>query len=265
MTSATYTSSATCPSFHNSPTGNAAEWPACLSSATGCQTQASFDAGLGWAWDATNSRCTYDYGVKGILNADLTATNNNRPTLPACAGGTIAGSAGNCVDLTGITNQGACLSVGGTWDNWLIKDAGRTTKTNADAGYAGLPADAVIVKLDATTSLENGGGNFRTGTGAVCLKCHADQSRSYMERNKPGFVETPHQKAGDTPGLWQSHFTYAGSDWGLKGVQCTMCHSTARPAQDDLIQVAPAGTVGHLQPAIRLVPPATIRLNTVHL
>jgi len=245
MTSGTYNSSTTCPSYHNSATGNAAEWPACLSSATGCQTQASYDAGLGWAWDATNNRCNYDYGVKGILNADLTNTNNGRPTLPNCTGaGTLLGSAGNCVDLTGITNQGECLSVGGSWDNWLIKDAGRTTKTNVDAGYAGMPANSTIVKLDATTSIKDGGGNFRSGTGAVCLKCHTDQSRAYMERNKPGFVETPHQKAGDTPGLWQSHFTYDGSDWKLKGVQCTMCHSTARPAQDDLIQVAPAGTVG---------------------
>lgn len=233
MTSATYTSSATCPSYHNSSTLAPAEWLPCLSSTSGCQTQASYDAGLGWTWDSTNSRCLHDYGVKGIVNSAMTN-----------ADGTTFAAAGSSVDLTTITTQGECLSKGGSWDNWLPKDAGRTTKTNADAGYTGMPAGATIVKLDALTAVKDGGGNYYSGTGSVCLKCHSDQSRGYMERYKPGFVETPHKKAGDMSGPWQTHFMAVSSDWGLKGVQCTMCHSTARPANDDLIQVTPAGLTG---------------------
>jgi PKD repeat protein len=70
-------------------------------------------------------------------------------------------------------------------------------------------------------------------------------SRAYIERNKVGFVKTRHQKAGDDPSKPFSGFFMAGSsDWGLDGVQCTMCHSTAKPARDDLIQIVPAGVVG---------------------
>jgi hypothetical protein len=239
MTSATFNSSTTCPSRHNSratadPIGGPyTEWPDCLSSINGCQTQASYDAGLGWSWDATNSRCLYAYGITGIING--TATKADGTTH----------AAGSTQDLTVYTNQGDCLANGFSWDNWLPV-TGTTTKDNTSGGeYAGMPAGAVIRRLDALSSVEDGGGEFYSGTGAVCEKCHADQSRAYMERHKPGFPKTRHKLAGDALGKpFQPYFTESGSDWGLQGVQCAMCHSTAKPAQDDLLQVVPAGVVG---------------------
>jgi PKD repeat protein len=239
MTSVTFSSATTCPSKHNSranadPVGGPyTEWPTCLSSTTGCQTQASYDAGLGWSWDATNSRCLYAFGLTGIINAAATK-----------ADGTTYAAA-STQNPSAYTNQGDCLANGFSWDNWL-PSAGTITKDNTSGGeYAGMPAGAVIRKLDALTPVESGGGEFFSGTGFNCQKCHADQSRAYQERNKPGFVLTRHMKAGDAIGEpFQPNFTPATSDWGLQGVQCAMCHSTARPAQDDLIQVVPAGVVG---------------------
>ncbi|HJQ98567.1 MAG TPA: PKD domain-containing protein [Candidatus Polarisedimenticolaceae bacterium] len=231
MTGGTYTSAATCPSYHNSQTTAPAEWPACQSTLTGCQTQASYDAGLGWSFTSPN--CIYNYGIKGAVNAALTKAD----------GSTVA--AGTVVDLTGITNQGDCLANGAAWDNWLPV-TGTTTKDNTAGGdYAGMPAGTVIRRLDALTNVEDGGGEFYSGTGAICQKCHSDQSRSYQERQKPGFPKTRHKLAGDAIGKpFQPYFTAAGSDWGLQGVQCAMCHSTSKPARDDLIQVVPAGVIG---------------------
>lgn len=228
MTSATFTSAATCPSKHNSATITPAEWPACASSTAGCQTEASYDAGLGWSWDSTNSRCLYSFGITGIINAAATKAD----------GTTYA--AGSTQDLTAYTNQGDCLANGFLWDNWL-PSAGTSLKDNNSGGeYAGMPAGAVIRKPDAINT-----DDFYSGTGFNCLRCHADQSRAYQERQKPGFVLSRHMKAGDAIGKpFQPNFTPATSDWGLQGVQCAMCHSTARPAQDDLIQVVPAGVVG---------------------
>jgi len=236
MTSATFTSTSTCPSKHNSNTLSPAEWPSCLSTpATGCQTQASYDAGLGWSSSGSGAsyQCLYGYSVKGVLNS--TATKADGTTY----------AAGSTQDLTLYTNQGDCLANGFSWDNWLPV-SGTTTKDNTSGGeFTGMPAGAVIRRLDALTSIEDGGGDFYSGTGSVCQKCHSDQSRSYQERQKPGFPLTRHKLAGDAIGKpFQPHFTAAGSDWGLQGVQCSMCHSTAKPAQDDLLQVIPAGVVG---------------------
>lgn len=298
------------------------EWNACLSNtAAGCQTQASYDAGLGWTlpdsgaasvttgvpsssavrvckdssygtqplceaanagsatvpgnyyWNpdlsicvdtsktttgtsltckgaasgggslsivifSDNNRCIYAYGVKGKLASTVLPVD----TLTSVGIGTT-------VDLTTITTMGDCLADGYSWDNWL-PNINRTTKTNADAGYTGLPAGSTIVKLDATTSVAAGGGNFYSNTGAICTKCHTDESRAYIERNKPGYVETSHKLAGDTFGPWQPNFTAAGSAWGLQGVQCAICHSTAKAAQDDLTQVNAAGLPGPTPPAL---------------
>ena len=228
MTGGTYTS-ATCPSIHNAPaTAPAGEWPACASSTTGCQTQASYDAGLGWSFSSPN--CVYGFGLQGTSNAAVTSAAG--VTTPA----------GSLVNPSQYTNQGDCLANGFSWDNWL-PSAGTTTKTNADGGdYAGMPAGAMIRKLNALEHDEEGPGDFYSGTGWNCLRCHSDQSRAYQERNKPGLVKSRHLKAGDNPAKpFAGYFMAGSSSWGLQGVQCGMCHSTGRPAQDDLIQVNPAG------------------------
>jgi hypothetical protein len=203
-------------------------------SGTNCSTALTCTGGtLSIVFLSDNNRCVYQYGQAGKLAATVVPANSFS-----------AVGIGTTVDLTtsAYDTQGECLAGGFSWDNWL-PDIGRTVVTSAED--ANLPDGAQIVKLDAITPVKDGGGNFYSGTGAICLKCHSDQSRSYMERNKPGFVETPHKFAGDILGSpWQPNFTAEASPWGLKGVQCSMCHSTARPANDDLIQVVPAGIVG---------------------
>ncbi|HEY2775802.1 MAG TPA: PKD domain-containing protein [Candidatus Binatia bacterium] len=231
MTSASYSSTATCPSFHNSATTSPGEWPACASVAApgGCQTQTAYDLGLGWTFTSPN--CLFTYGVKGAINA--TATNADGSTL----------SAGTVVDLTAYTSQAGCLVHGFVWDNWLPNAT--TTLEDNSGNFTGIPVGSKIRRLDAHTTIANGGGNYYSGTGAICTKCHTDQSRSYAERNKPGYVKTGHRMAGDATGEpFQPFFTASNSDWGLQGVECAMCHSTAKPARDDLIQVVTAGIVG---------------------
>lgn len=252
-----YNSAATCPSkynFHSTCAGgtnpgtpctsstactgggtcsvrNLVDWPACDSSTTGCQTQAAYDAGLGWSY--SSGQCIYAYGLQGPLagSGSSTSTRANGTTV----------AAGTVVDLTAYDNQGDCLANGGLWDNWLPNPADEQTS----AQNPGLPNNRRVMRLDALHEVDEGGGDFYSGTGAVCQKCHADQSRSYQERDKPGFYKTRHRNAGDAVGEpFQPFFTEAGSAWGLQGVQCAMCHSTAKPAQDDLIQVVPAGVVG---------------------
>jgi Carboxypeptidase regulatory-like domain len=211
----------------------------CLSNANGCQTQAQYNAGLGWSYSASAGGCRYTYAVAGPLGG---ATVKADGTIQAAAA---------LVDLTtpAYDTMGECLASGFTWDNWL-PNTGTTLKTAASGGdFSKMPATATIRNLDAISSIEDGGGAFYSGTGAVCLKCHSDMSRAYMERDKPGFVETRHKLAGDAIGKpFQPYFDTdpldpTPSPWGLKGVQCSMCHSTAKPAQDDLLQVNPAGAV----------------------
>ncbi len=165
MTGGSYTS-ATCPSIHNAPaTAPAGEWPACASSTTGCQTQASYDAGLGWTFATPN--CVYAFGLTGTSNANVTSV----------AG--VATPAGSSVNPSQYTNQGDCVANGFSWDNWLVS-AGTTTKTNADGGdFAGMPVGAVIRKLNALTQDLEGPSDFYSGTGFNCLRCHSDHSRAF--------------------------------------------------------------------------------------
>jgi hypothetical protein len=228
-----------CPSYHNTASlAGATEWPACASSATGCQTQASYDAGLGWGFTSPN--CTYSYGQKGILNSNLTSVGTGTyAQVTLCSGSTGTAVTGTCVDLTGITTQGDCAAIGASWDNWLSQLPGQAARTViTDSINTNLPTPTQIVKLDATTSVASGGGNFITGTGQICTKCHTDQSRSTAWNTKPGHFETGHRRAGDTGGPWSSSFTAATSAWGLQGVQCTVCHAGGKPAGDDLLQVS---------------------------
>jgi hypothetical protein len=182
------------------------------------QSQTSYDAGLGWSWNATApAQCLYAYGTKGYVNAALTKADNTQV------------AAGTYVDLTAFTTQGDCLANGGSWDNWLPTLGGTAPGATAVA-VATAPSPSTIMKLDPLTALASGGGQFYSGTGAVCQKCHADQSRSYAERTKPGFPETGHKLAGDTdPARWDP-----SPQWGLKGVQCEVCHATGKPTQQDV-------------------------------
>ncbi|HXX81925.1 MAG TPA: hypothetical protein VEI46_10280, partial [Thermodesulfovibrionales bacterium] len=257
-----YNASTTCPSYHNTASlaggPNGGEWPACQSSTSGCQTQASYQAGLGWSWDSTNSRCLYAQSQIGALNAQLNDMTGVAATVPLCAGGTGSATAGTCVNLSGYTMQGDCIAHGGSWQNWFATGqatdgntttAANTTVTSATPGYSSLPANAQIVVLDATTAVKNGGGYYYgNGVGGPCLACHSDQSRSTMGRYKVGVMETRHKHAGYTANSsqpWYSSFNDATDTvWGVDGVTCTVCHGVARPGQDDAIQIVPAGIVG---------------------
>ena len=191
-------------------------------------SQATYDAGLGWAWDATNGRCNYTYGTKGYLNAALTNVAGATATVTLCGGGTVAAAAGACVDLTDKLNMGDCLAAGALWDNWIPTGTG-VAPYAVDLTVSTTPDISTVKKLDATTSIAAGGGKFYSGTGSSCLKCHSDQSRSYMERDKPSYVKTGHKTAGDTV-----KFATIGSEWGLKGVQCEICHATGKPTAQDV-------------------------------
>jgi hypothetical protein len=49
-----------CPSWHNSSTGNTAEWPLGTDNVR-YQTQESYDAGQGWSF--ASGQCVYAYGI----------------------------------------------------------------------------------------------------------------------------------------------------------------------------------------------------------
>jgi len=228
MTTAPGYSTATgCPSVHNDSVNAAAgEWVTSLSDGVKYQTQTSYDAGLGWSF--ASSQCVYAYGTKGTTNALLTKADNTTVAI------------GTVLDFTGVTTQGDCLAAGGAWDNWLPYGDG--TGLNGNASTLSVPttgAASSIVKLDATTAILAGGGNYYSGTGSVCQKCHSDQSRGYMERNKPGFPLTKHKLAGDNT-LIQT----AIDPWGVKGVQCTICHATGKPTAQDLGTIVYPNTTG---------------------
>ncbi|MBI5633339.1 MAG: PKD domain-containing protein [Nitrospirae bacterium] len=216
---------------------NTTDWPDCASNnptpasaSIGCQTPAAYEEGLGWSY--ASGQCIYAYGVNGFANATITKAD----------GTTYAAAA--AVNPGAYTTQGDCLSQGFSWDNWLPIGA-----TSLVSGVSTTLGNTDYRKFDTTTSVALGGGKFHSSTGAVCTKCHSDQSRSYMERNKPAYIHTGHKSAGDDPTKpWTTNFTEANSAWKIKGVQCNVCHGTARPGQADLIQVstgttpAPAGT-----------------------
>jgi hypothetical protein len=256
-------------------------WSACGSNPDGCQTQAQYDAGLQWSYSTSAPvGCRYLYGVKGRIPAAVTKADGTTWAANTLVDLTTAAydTQGECLAagfswdnwLPNMPTNSLCTAAATPWTCCTGAGAGtcigNTTKTSASGGdYAGMPSanvgcvaagnpdpcctgantgtcgNTALVKLDATTAVKDGGGNFYSGTGAICTKCHTDQSRQYAERTKPGYVETRHKYAGNSMGPWQANFTAATSPWGLTGVQCNMCHSTARPAQDDLIQVNPAG------------------------
>jgi hypothetical protein len=220
----TSTVSDACPSYHNSSTvvsygsntaARDAEWVAGTDGVL-YQTQASYDAGLGWSY--ASNQCVYAYGRNGIANAAVVK-----------ADGTNLVAAGASVDMTQFTTMGDCLANGGSWDNWLPYGTGSGSGGNASTVSVPTTVASSIVKLDATTSVASGGGKFYSGTGSVCLKCHSDQSRNTIERDKPSYVKTGHRTSGDN-----APWTAIGTDWGLKGVQCEVCHATGKPTRQDV-------------------------------
>ena len=226
--------------------------------ATYYQSQTSYDAGLGWSWNTTGPQCLYAYGVTGYLANNLIKVDGSYPQVDSVTGSFtsitsgVSALAGIYADLSTLTTQGDCLANGGSWDNWLpigngLGGGGNAkilNSTTTPTGPATTPNASTIVKLDATTSVANGGGKFSSGTGGVCTKCHTDMSRGYMERNKTGFVSTGHKLAADN----NNGFPNIGNLWGLHGVQCTMCHATAKPGQQDVagLIIYPGGTYAGL-------------------
>ncbi|MFH1216857.1 MAG: PKD domain-containing protein [Pseudomonadota bacterium] len=218
--------STTCPSYNSDSTNPA--WTL-ASNGQSYPSQEMYDEGLGWTW--SNPNCNYAYGVKGYIHSGVST---------AVSG--VVRAAGSYQDLTQFTTQGDCIANGFSWDNWLPMSA--TTLITGITTNLGA-ANTEIRKFDALTLPKDGGGNFISGTGSVCNKCHTDQSRSYAERTKTGFINVGHKKTGDLA-PWND----IGDEWGLKGMHCTVCHGTAKPAQEDIIQVnettgLPENATGH--------------------
>ncbi len=102
-----------------------------------------------------------------------------------------------------------------------------------------------------------GGGASYGGTGFTCLKCNADESRAYMDAKQDRLREDEHQKAGDAIGMSSNPFSLCTSSWGCTGIQWRCATATAKPAQDDLIQIVPAGWLARLPKASPRAPRAT--------
>lgn len=205
-----------------------------------------------WNWDFNNigppgvpppggvpgtggSRCRNAYGVRGLFYQAITAT--------------VAGVAYNTstkYDLTtaAYDTQGKCLAHGLTWENWVPRDG---VMPFVDASVRGVhpsplsttpcgPASTdCYANLDLTTKVKDGGGKF---VSRQCLRCHSDQSRSAAERDKPGFVKHGHKLAGDSA---DPVIAAIGDLWGVKGVQCSVCHAAANPQVPDYVQVDATG------------------------
>ena len=169
----------------------------------------------------TGTICRNAYGVKGMLVTAITAS--------------VAGNAytvGPKYDLTVFTDQAKCVANGFSWEP-SVRTTGfvdATVRGVMSATPCGSSTDC-YAGVDITTPGNAGGGKF---VSRQCLKCHSDQSRGFMELDKPGFVETPHKQAGDS-----SDPVIAGignnAPWRLKGIQCSICHAASNPERLDVI------------------------------
>ncbi len=212
MTTAGYTTAALCPSSNNDRTLTPGNYYLGPDGVTYFQTEAGYNAGLGWSF--ASSQCVYAYGIIGYTNG--TTTKLDGTTL----------AANTYVNLTAYTTQGDCLANGFLWENWLPVTA--TTSLSV----ATTPSASTIRKFDALSTVNVGGGEFVT---RQCVRCHTDQSRAYAERLKLGFTETGHKKSGNSSNpIWAA----IGDPWGVKGVQCSICHAASNPTRPDLIQVS---------------------------
>jgi hypothetical protein len=169
----------------------------------------------------TGTICRNAYGVKGKLVTAITAS--------------VAGNAytvGPKYDLQAFTDQAKCVANGFSWEP-SVRTTGfvdATVRGVMSATPCGSATDC-YAGVDITTPGNAGGGKF---VSRQCLKCHSDQSRGFIELDKPGFVETPHKHAGDS-----SDPVIAGigdnAPWQLKGIQCSICHAASNPQQTDVI------------------------------
>ncbi|MFZ5997491.1 MAG: PKD domain-containing protein, partial [Nitrospirota bacterium] len=131
----------------------------------------------GYTWDATNSKCTYSYGIAGYANANI----NKKDGTPFATAGTF-------VDLSTLT-QGQCLANGASWSTGTTKSGTTAVATTPNASVA------------ANVS----------GTRAGCLECHnsTSQYNSYFGRWKDAYLQTGHKNMlrKVTPG-----FSWGGPD-----------------------------------------------------
>ena len=219
-----------CPAYHNSATTDPNGWYTgpLNTSADALQYQSSYDAGLGWTtWKTSNpwpavqtNECGYDNGVKGYLLNNVTRVDGT----PGPVRGTFA-------DLTAYTTMGDCLANGYLWDNWLPMGDGSGANGNASViSFTTGTETSQIVKFDAITTAKNGGANFYNN---ACQRCHSDQSREFVTRNKPGYINTGHKKAGD-----KAKWATVSDDYGVKGVTCVVCHSSAMTYREDNLRVS---------------------------
>ena len=133
-------------------------------------------------YSVSGSACTYSFGIKGYLNAALTAKN----------GVTTVAAAGTYYDMSQYATQGACLANGGSWDT-----------TNMSNGATSLATTPLATTIPAAP----------TGTTNGCLRCHntTSQYNSYVFRYKETYLKTGHKN--------MLRAVTAGMDWaGSNGV-----------------------------------------------
>jgi len=203
-----------------------------------------------WNWDFNNigppgvpppsgvpgsggAKCRYAYGVRGLFYSAISATVAGSGPAPAF-------NTTTKYDLTtaAFDTQGKCLANGLTWENWvprlpIVPFVDATVRGAHPSPLSTTPCAAATdcyANLDLTTLEKNGGGKF---TSRQCLRCHSDQSRGPAERDKPGFVKHGHKLTGDSMDPVRAAI---GDPWGVKGVQCSVCHAAANPHVSDIIQ-----------------------------
>jgi hypothetical protein len=106
-------------------------------------------------------KCTYSYGVAGIVNANLSYKDGSGVSVPI----------NTYTDLRFVT-QGQCLFGGGSWSTGTIKSGVTTLGTTTISRLATV-----------------------TNTRAGCLECHnsASQNNQYAERWKEPYMKTGHK------------------------------------------------------------------------
>jgi hypothetical protein len=201
-----------------------ASCPTIVGSSYGNKTATSV-AAFGYA--ATSSRCTYDYGINGAIDAALTKAD----------GTTYA--AGASVNLSTFTTMGDCLANGGSWANWIPMGTSATI-----GSITGVTFDLTRQAVNADEG---------------CLHCHSSltQYNGPAERWKDTYLKTGHKNMlrQVTPGQpWSgadgvNYTDYAAGtiNWGTLGVAgsaTATVSSVAKPLLyifGDWMAPAPAG------------------------
>jgi PKD domain len=139
-------------------------------------TVSPFNANAAYDWSWSSSKCTYGKGIAGYLNAALTKADGTT----IAAGTYVDFSTGTGVGGSPVNTMGACLAVGGSWNNWTGQ-AASTTSVATTPNASTIPA---WVYNTQAPDADNG-----------CLHCHSSKTEynGPAEREKDSYLQTGHK------------------------------------------------------------------------